>query len=45
MTVFRWMKRYEEEGHVKRKEGSGLDTGTTAEEDVELVNAAIINPH
>ena len=42
-TISRWLSRFEASGSCKRKEGSGLDTKTTAQQDVDLALAALEN--
>lgn len=42
-TVDRWVNRFDETGSCKRKEGSGLTTKTTAEQDTNLALAAFEN--
>jgi len=43
-TVRRWWKRYNENGHVKRQNGSGRPKKTTEQQDEALYQRIVENP-
>jgi transposase len=43
-TVYRWLKKYDECGDVRRKEGSGRKKKTTAAQDNQLIRLAQEHP-